>query len=64
MSLSFSIKDMQEFFFHKSRLNISLFYLNRMDSSKVDSTKRIKDFFETPMPRTNPTTDMKYINLK
>ena len=31
-----------------------------MDSSKLDSTKRLKDFFETPQPRNNPNTDMKY----
>lgn len=31
-----------------------------MDSSKIDSTKRLRDFFETPIPRTNPTRDMKY----
>ena len=31
-----------------------------MDSSKIDSTKRLKDFFETPQPRTVQATDMKY----
>ncbi|XP_059350163.1 phospholipid-transporting ATPase ABCA1-like [Daphnia carinata] len=35
-------------------------YKLRMDSSKIDSTKRLRDFFETPMPRTSPTRDMKY----
>lgn len=31
-----------------------------MDSSRVDSTRRIKDFFETPQPRVKPSFDMKY----
>ncbi|XP_046463654.1 ATP-binding cassette sub-family A member 7-like isoform X2 [Daphnia pulex] len=35
-------------------------YKLRMDSSKIDSTKRLRDFFETPLPRTNPTKYMKY----
>ena len=35
-------------------------FLCRMDSSKIDSTKRLRDFFETPLPRTSPTRDMKY----
>lgn len=30
-----------------------------MDSSRLDSTKRLKDFFETPIPRTSPSV-MKY----
>lgn len=33
-----------------------------MDSSKIDSTKRLRDFFEIPAPRINPTTDMKYFS--
>ena len=36
-----------------------LFFCFRMESSKIDSTKRLKDFFETPVPRTNATV-MKY----
>ena len=31
-----------------------------MDSYKIDSTRRIRDLFETPMPRTDPRIDMKY----
>lgn len=36
------------------------FIVIRMDSSKIDSTKHIRDFFETPEPRNNPRVDMKY----
>lgn len=31
-----------------------------MDSYKVDTTKKIRDEFRTPVPRINPRTDMKY----
>ena len=31
-----------------------------MDSEKIDSTKRIRDFFETPIPRNDIKMDMKY----
>lgn len=44
------------------RLYLGSFPISRpsMDSSKIDSTKRLRDFFETPLPRTNPTKYMKY----
>ena len=41
----------------KIQLNVVIVY--RMDSGKIDSTKRLKDFFETPIPRNSPS-DMKY----
>lgn len=31
-----------------------------MDSSKIDSTKRLRDFFELPQPRISFPMDMKY----
>ena len=32
----------------------------RMDSYKIDTTKRIRDVFRTPIPRIDPRIDMRY----